>query len=1190
MGNGIFNHHYYKIISILLIFILVIIAAPAVKAAELCHHYTTKVPYCAGNLTTPGFSLNNPACVNSCNTLASDIGDMTIPPKPDYLTTPPGSQLVDGAWEKVTDSSSDPARRIPGYYFIPTNPPSFKMSDNRLHLNNDDYTTEAELLSKYQWVTDANPDDSPICVARCKDLLIGAEDVYNPNVGIPPQPIYPEDFDYEICYHSCIEIPACEAACISKAGMDDDKCETICSYALNQPRDTTTNDPIMNCTDLCPAEAGESNCSSYWQPKVDLTARTGLGGCGPITKKDTDKRRFTIDWSSGDYDKLYPTVKVSPPGDPSPRTYVAGLYPNDNALCVYDLGYKFLGTSDYSSIDDPEALIEGEFYMVKASDPDDAAYDAVNNTSRLCYKLPLPNGPAPCCYTLKKVAPVPEVAQLDNPLPAGVPSVHPKNGLSGYSEFRQPRIRVQYPDPFSETPLAYVDLTWVYPASGTKRITGQGDSSDGLDGCQQLDHPDPFDGWNGKRIVCPIMQNNEICAYEQLTTTEGRILGCFPRSMSMPDDPSQIGVDANNIGNDNLGNPIYSTYDSPKVRFYLADGMGSTRSIILSKNEKPCDSLFGHSFCAQARTHPVTKQRLLCVNNVHDVLGNEIVDPTYILGTDIYSDSSGSGDLCVNIPPRPCPARTRDILPSGLIHGHVAWDQGYITGDNTSQLFTPRPDQDFIDYYNAEGITPSAVKYCPPGYKESESGPPTRLCVDDGTGIGVWEDAINPCERITCPAMQISATAPAPYQTTDGAYHTSWGETNASLYLPFSIPDQPDWYDSTKVGADGIHVNYFGAASQTGTGTSKYCEHPDYGDPVVGTGMTTVRPKLGCQYDGTWQAVDKVSPPCRFLQCNGGYHSAAEANFPSPSGAGTYTAISCNLGYRTNPDNPTYPTMQCTLNADNELVYDLASITNPCVSKCQPEIFMGISWPLAFPGDEVEAACPDHLVSTLPDSDPKRICDAGGNGWMNEITGGCGCATDSDYSYNIEGFSQPITSIDWQLTATGETATSFCPSGSMVVNETITPKTGYNKVVRTPTTEVSVQRECRSDGWQAPTELCKPYARFSYYHYSYNTTGPKAGLTTHKIFDDAHVWGQVLNNAASFPSNGEGYTFFNSIQRLMVKEGQVEVCTGQNFTGNCIVINVNYDPAHNIFSSFYDLPASHYEKVQSLRSTFSGAP
>ncbi|MEM7616938.1 MAG: hypothetical protein AAF195_00995 [Pseudomonadota bacterium] len=1126
------------------------------NSAKLCWHHTTKVSSCPGNANPDTTYLSNDSCKSVCEEIKNEIQAADIE-KPTYLTPPiADNPVIDGVWQKKEFGPTEDDPRPVGFYFILNSPPSGNLDDGRLsQVDDSTLSSEADIIAAYNWVTTENPTDSPLCVFRCKELLIGDDDIFSVNFDpSPPFPRYPADSDYEICYKSCVEEYICKYSCAenNNDGYDEDKCNNLCEYVMDAPRGIDPNNtenykkPLIDCNTTCPVVPDNpESCSDYWTPQIKLTVKTGLGTCSESWLTDTDRKTFTVDWQSSDINKRNPVKEVSPTSNTtSTRSYQAGL--DGGAICVYDLGEKYLDGLYTEQEGANKNRISGANQTVKADDPELAAYDAVNNSDRICYDLPLAEGPAPCCTTLALSDSEPEIVNLDPPSSFYFseeidPPVTEINGLTGYSEFVQPRIRVQFA---SISEAIYTDLTWTFPDIEELKLSGQADQSAMDDnGCQQLDYDNGM--VTDSRIFCPIMINNneEICVYEKIRGNQAIVKGCYPRNMQMPYNIGSMAVTANNLGTDENDNPIYSTFYEPKIKFSMNDGLGNFRSVILSPNEQQeCDYIFGHRFCATSTIHPKTQQKVLCMQGVYDENGILVVSPANVIGTTELSED-GANDLCVRIPPEPCPAEIANL--TDIAGGYASWNETFIDGENNEVIAYANPDPSFEHYYQTHNIT-DQTSYCPPGYQQS-NGIPQRVCKLEGN-IGVWQDVDNPCQRSYCPNIAVSDTAASPYNSTDGRYHTSWPQTEASLYLPYdNIFEQPDYY--VNVNLDGIKSTEAVFAQEIGNGDNVYCNNNNFKDPDT-------PPIWGCQHDGNWLEISDISPICQPKSCDAGYIDIAQANFPSSNIGSTVTATSCASGYMIN-NNGNMPTINCIAGDFGQSQWDYSSIQNICVSKCQPETYQGYDWAYTDKGGFAVASCQNNTTTADGTGELFRQCLDDGSGWDSNITNNCGCAEDV-YEYSITGLSGTYGSM-WGFTEVGGSQSVTCQAGGAVATETI--EDSY-KVKRYKADSQTISRTCNIDGWQQPTGQCLPYAEFD------------VDLDGFKVVN-FHRISQIFT-ASVLATHYSQRNMNDDLEEITIKEGYVEICTDDNFSGSCIILG----------AGTYALSAPYKNEISSIRSVF----
>lgn len=649
----------------------------------------------------------------------------------------------------------------------------------------------------------------------------------------PADPSFPLVEYYDICWRECVVETLCEQRCSSS---DNPYCLENCENAVEQKYDSggvqqQPHGPDPNyCNDHCSTSVTEGTyqgCSSYWSPKLTANVKVGAGGCSWINVKKEHKWTVNVEWDSLEADKVNPSKEVTTNGNIfAARYYVGGIDGHgiaageNPAICVYDMGasWWFQSADAFSSVEGTREGGEEKSTIPEAVDmtldpgiEDMRAFDSTNDIgAKLCYKLPLPNGPHPCCITIAAGDPQPIVVDLkESSSPTPFPS-------TGYSVFLQPSIRVEFPGG------NHLDLRYDFSSNP---YLGSGE-------CSNVTDPR-----GTSRIFCSDMIGQDICAFEQISS-ELFLLGCFSRDFGMSEDPGTFNLI-----------PDSSTYDDPGFEFRMRDHGGSYQSILLRKVSATCAALFNYQFCLddQARIEPVASgpypvtDRVLCVSGVRDESGG------LILSQQGYTDNGGGDDfngsvsdavgLCVDIPPAPCGYPSGETDNDDPNNGYAIWPLTELVGGETTKTAYALEDPDYETYRLANPTDNFGTRYCPPGFAES-SGRPERECIKQADGSSAWGPVLNPCVPIGCSAETITGTS-----DNTGSWDTYWEAT---------VPDAV-----TKTASRAIESITSGAKHNASTYTAdadidRICIDLDYKPADPPSNII----QRGCNHNGQWVHPD----------------------------------------------------------------------------------------------------------------------------------------------------------------------------------------------------------------------------------------------------------------------------------------------------------------------------------------------
>ena len=297
---------------------------------------------------------------------------------------------------------------------------------------------------------------------------------------------------------------------------------------------------------------------------------------------------------------------------------------------------------------------------------------------------------------------------------------------------------------------------------------------------------------------------------------------------------------------------------------------------------------------------------------------------------------------------------------------------------------------------------------CPLGY----TGEITRKCIliNSNTRTAVWEDPVNNCTRITCPA--------------DNGFNQTNSEEIATKQCPAGYTgdiarlcnSDGTWGDPINnctiktCNANVSHGVSWPTSTYSTTPVSKPC-------PTGYTGeMTRV-----CGLNG-WETVN--STVCQLKTCSA--NTSDGFSWSSTTYSLTPVSKSCPTGYT----GTVYRT--CTESGWSNIESGDCQVVEPEIPKCSVNISQGYTWPETNAGSSRSASCTGNYVGTM-----SRVCGSNGQ-WNNVNTSNCSIP---ECSAN-NGFNK---------TPAGETATKQCP-------------TGYTG---------EMTRLCKSDGtWSDPSDNC----------------------------------------------------------------------------------------------------------------------
>lgn len=708
------------------------------------------------------------------------------------------------SYESVASSLPAPSDKIFLYLAKLNQAPSTKMDDlvhdltSVEYFDHDDNPSTADITL---------PSAERVCFMKCAS----ESSSYQNKPVIPIYKNLTSTAAIEQCYSECTIASYCENNCSASTdgkkdcfSESDNVSEGYCKKMVEQRRlspDTTTFDCSDSCTKNRTTEMRDEyyneECSSYWKPKIKLQAKTGAGGCTtvnilgaeiPLQIRDTDENTFTLDWGGGD-DVSSPMI-AAPWGDPLPRTYYAALYKGH--ICVFDLGMKFF-LADQAPTQIKGITQQGNKGIVRPNITNDDLGElpvaAVPHNGLLgseesigeyqqsvCYKMPLAEGPKPCCLKLKKELSLPNVLNLAENQKHLIPSysIQPTE----YSTFLHPRIRMEFDirnysgyDPDNPSVHSLInhkyDFGWEYFDVTTGEMISNSGRAVG-NRCKTLEDP----SGNDRKFCVQMLADKihtSICVIEERDLGGGAIsdvlVGCHPRNNSMPEEEVVFGVtisengstgvyDLNGNGSLDVENlPITNSYVDPKIRFFAKLKFGSNvfiHSFLFDHLDNK--TIFGANFSA-APAYVTTElaggeqynYEAICIKGVHDSAGSPI-DPTeksisyFINEPDSvdYDTSSGEGpDLCVRKPVMPCGYKTGGVrsgdplvIGSGnnaiTAYTHAEWPVIHIPDGSLSAYGHAEPATAYADTFTNTNPVRSGsyhpidnhltYKYDPQGY------------------------------------------------------------------------------------------------------------------------------------------------------------------------------------------------------------------------------------------------------------------------------------------------------------------------------------------------------------------------------------------------------------------------------------------------------------------------------------------
>lgn len=566
--------------------------------------------------------------------------------------------------------------------------------------------------------------------------------IYDPATPPDVMTLPRTEVPYQSCWKDCLREIVCEAPAVGVCDPDNPDTSLYCSELCLELAELRYDGAYPGfATTYCPTKCDQlinnvpdSSCSSYWTPQTHLVAKVGAGGCGKLRRKKTRRHNFLINWQQGD--KAASFEATTRDGKQRSRKYMAGIDvtgTNGASICVYDAGSAFIIKDAEKDIEDliaksklgitddnqrvggrgdgviPVALDEdytetvktiGGLDVIRADERVFVDNDDVSH--RLCYQVPLPNGPKPCCPTLMKALVTPVVVDISYSQWKKRPESVNTNPLysdllpARFSTFLQPMIRISFsgvihntsePDPLKQYDV-FLDLEYNFSSNpkigngvvrsvSDVRITG---------------------GGAARNFIAKMDDTDKICAYEQLIIGGKSIeksLGCVPRDMRVPRDEYRFKFYSD------YPTPPYITppadYRSAAMIMYmhkqvldidpttgrfiytpLDNTLSNYNSVIMRKGglSTTCALLYNYEFCIsdQARTKELDSfnvmqtvpdisehNRILCINNMPDnVTGALIARP------ESYKDLADNRNmsfpnpqnialgLCTMQPPLPC--------------------------------------------------------------------------------------------------------------------------------------------------------------------------------------------------------------------------------------------------------------------------------------------------------------------------------------------------------------------------------------------------------------------------------------------------------------------------------------------------------------------------------------------------------
>jgi hypothetical protein len=991
----------YNILLYSILLCVVCFGSNSAKSAALCWHKTTEVPVCTGNSgsSNAGSSYVDNNCTDSCNTLwgttqpvdyitqiqivaptaLKTFLPVVISTQGDISVTGTSSNFIDDVFQFQTSS------------IAATVDPSKEIIDNDYEFINADFTAaiNAAISSNVSGASDISDLIANIPAPSDKIFLYivqqfskssdipGFTDFINKldfdlsssnisqnlqcfnsctssttsQINAPVVPAYQglrNSTDIDLCYKNCSIAQYCDPKCDKEECFNDDSsglsgyCEDMVVQRKDSPA-TSDFDCDASCTKFADSSSYDefygNNCSSYWKPRVQVSARTGAGGCTFINLKDTDSKTFVVDWQTGD--AISDGMRAAPWGDTVPRTYYAALYKGN--ICVFDMGLKFFNMSS------PKTAIrgitrQGRKGIVRAADANNADLDNTivpNNGKRgsdesssnydgsVCYKVPLAEGPKPCCLKLKTELPIPNAYSLSSDKKPSIPST--SIVPSDDSTFLHPMVHLEFNrGAYGGSPPSnyQADFEWEYFDISTGALISGGRAKG--DQCKTLK-----DALNNNRDFCiemsPDTVQTNICIIEKRLIggiNSDVLIGCVPRSWDMPFEEIEFGVtagptdpsntfDVNGKGSLDITNPsVVSTFRDPKIRLYFKLKEGSnifTHSILYNYFES--HTFLGGKFSSKTmRTKDTLPGNIgyeydaLCINGVKDSSGDDAVPN--VKNLDYFIDepigSANGADLCVRIPPKPCGYNLStntyrgvhygeqiDLLGQGSVTTHLEWPAIEIPDGDFSAtgyakinpLYRPNhyngsgsyhPDSNRTEYKTDPG---GYYLYCPPGYTSPSSA----------TNKSSWNKLVN-------------GNLQSEYLKIQCVLDPNTGTTSYALYLGMSVPDitcirrqkcgvARTYCDSGTCTGGGISTGYspYGISGldskhMKSTDRGKYTKWGEldsstsYGginkssasfdkclDTDYKVGSTT--PSLGCDEFGIWVKSQSVENKCVPRSC-----------------------------------------------------------------------------------------------------------------------------------------------------------------------------------------------------------------------------------------------------------------------------------------------------------------------------------
>ena len=805
---------------------------------------------------------------------------------------------------------------------------------------------------------------------QCFSTCLSQTDNRNNSIRRVPQYSNLNETAINACYQECSVKSTCKDT--SFCGGDDKQCYAsiagsgrgYCQDILTQKIATNLASFNCNTNNHCnkakSSASGESgmvyskDCSSYWYPKIRVRAKLGDLGCTIFNNKQTHDYIAEIDWKSGQKTSRYRSLHID---ENLLYKFVHMAYLYKGGICVYDFDvsgsmyrHEAIDVKDIEryggvrlredGINAGVAIDRDELSVIGAGDPGVAFFDTnelpysksklMNDTMirifgnyRICYQVPLAEGPRPCCLQVSSAKPYPKVYSLlqkDSSKLIG-------NAPSSWSSFVHPKIRVGFlPSEFGDTVAVenkhYIDLDYQYVdrSNGAFNIPP-------VKGCKTLQDPVGI-----TRRFCADMKSSgnkdtDICVYEIRSGVGEVELGCTARSIKMPLSEIKFGVSAKSASSSldyhidgcstcftsEQSSGAKNSFASPKLRFFvqLVDGSNAfTHSYLMSSSvNRNSAKLLGWEFIAHSdivrgtRSGVTTAYSALCVKGTRDAAGKEVMGKErkiYYLVPE-QSSSANDADLCVRVPPKSCgypngvsanssiTLKANNITAAGSYMTRIAWpvieindDQNSATGyaiiypDYKTNDASGNGKYHPINNKTNYALDPEGYKlYCPPGYK-----PPAGTAVNQWNGSGLL--------KINCEVDP--ATGLANYKLPDNV-----GVNQVTCVRRPSCPaintvcSSSNCQSSTTVSAPNYNPYNIGVLDSTlltVTDPTKYTAWKPLQSSLSKGGIertniafdrcldsryrdaTSISPSWGCDEFGIWANASAIHGSCQMVGCD----------------------------------------------------------------------------------------------------------------------------------------------------------------------------------------------------------------------------------------------------------------------------------------------------------------------------------